>query len=163
MILNQHIRRCLNVESIETEEKGCAGPVFFFFFSSLSLSLPSLLLLNVCPLLRGKRGVSAKKRKERTKEKTKESNSQQGHRMSAFNIDSIFSSSVRYPERYVLEPETIVCRLRQTRGRGGTAILPSSSCCLLTDRRVPFVSVIIIIIIVVVTLCVKIQHHHFKR
>ena len=50
MILNQHIRICLNVESIETEEKSCAGPGFLFSSSRLSFSLPSLLLLNVCPL-----------------------------------------------------------------------------------------------------------------
>ena len=71
MILKQHIRRCWNVESIETDEKCCAGPGFLLLL--VSLSLPSLLLLNVCPLLSGKRGVSAKKRQERKKEKKRKS------------------------------------------------------------------------------------------
>jgi hypothetical protein len=41
--------------------------------------------------------------------------------MSVFNIDLIFSSSVRYPERYVLKPEIIVCRFKELKKRkGGT-------------------------------------------
>lgn len=40
--------------------------------------------------------------------------------MSVFNIDSLFSSSVRYPERYVLKPEIIICRLKKTTSKGAT-------------------------------------------
>lgn len=66
-----------------------------------------LLLCNVCQLSSEK--TDAVCRHEKRKD------SQQGHQMSVFNIDSIFSSSVRYPERYVLKPEIIICRLKNTR------------------------------------------------
>lgn len=76
-------------------------------------------------------GMSAEKKRTTTNGKK---DSQQGHQMSVFNIDSIFSSSVRYPERYVLKPEIIICRFQdisKKKQRGGTDRMFSS--CLLRD------------------------------
>ncbi len=78
------------------------------------------------------------------KKKRKEWNSQQGHWMSVFNIDLIFSSSVRYPERYVLKPEIIVCRFKEIYKTKRWYRQFLFSCCLLTDWKVPFLFYLII-------------------
>lgn len=66
--------------------------------------------------------------------------------MSAFNIDSMFSSSVRYPERYVLNPEIVVChswekkekeKKVQCSGTDTVSCCFSFSRCLLTDWTFP--------------------------
>ena len=85
-----------------------------------------LLLCNVCQL-------SSEKTDAVCRHGTKDS--QQGHQMSVFNIDSIFSSSVRYPERYVLKPEIIMCRLKTRISiKKQAKVLPTMfSSCLLRD------------------------------
>lgn len=90
-----------------------------------------LLLFNVCQLFREEtKAVCRQRIKTTTTTRNGKKDSQQGHQMSVFNIDSIFSSSVRYPVRYVLKPEIIICRFQayQKQRQGGTGIVFLLAC-----------------------------------